>query len=541
MTHQYQLKFDNQSCENINRKEVGCPVILDKNVANEEKTLEKRMIERYSQIAFADLKKNIIQDLINNRNESVIYKKYPKDRVVSMLENPQASEKQLREMSNFLYIVSSHYRRLINYYAKLPKFNYVVIPTNLPQKAKIKKTEYRKTYFSVVNMFKKYNLKQESGKITQAVFRDGIFYGLTFETSESFYIRQFNPNFAKISSIEDGCFIPSIDLNYFSDKKEILPEYGEEIVNAYNMYKGDPKRKIKGNPKLRWFEPSNGICIKIDDDDPYYALPVFTGLILDVLSIEDYKLLKKAKKEIDNYKVLAMKMDTDEDGIPKMDYDLAMKYYNQACANIPDGIGLILSPFTINEFSFQHNASAESDAAVEAEDAFWSGAGTSPLLFGSTKATSSSSLTLSVKPDEQISFAIINQISRYFNKKIKKMDLPYSFEMRFLEQSIFNETAFRDSIFKGAQYGVSGAKLTYASSLGMEPADIIGMAYLEDDILEVGKRIFTTPLISSNTMSYKTEDNQGGRSTNDSQGLEVTDSTETGIENNGNHEDDVEA
>ena len=96
----------------------------------------------------------------------------------------------------------------------------------------------------------------------------------------------------------------------------------------------------------------------------------------------------------------------------------------------------------------------ETDAAVEAEDAFWSGAGTSPLLFGSTKATSSSSLTLSVKPDEQISFAVMNQISRHFNRKVKKMDLPYSFELRFLEQSIFNETAFSDSVFKGGQYGV---------------------------------------------------------------------------------------
>lgn len=443
-------------------------------------------------------------------------------------------------MSNFLYIVSSHYRRLINYYSKLPKLNYIVVPTNLPQKSKIRKTEYRAVYSKVTNLCKKYNLKQECVKIMQTVFRDGIFYGLSYETENSFYIRQFNPEFARISSIEDGCFVPSIDLNYFIDKKEILHEYGEEIANAFYMYKGDPKLKIKGNPKLRWFEPSNGICIKIDDDDPYYSLPVFTGLILDVLSIEDYKLLKKAKKEIDNYKVLSMKMDTDDDGIPKMDYEVAMKYYNQACGNIPDGIGLILSPFEIKDFSFQTNSSAEADAAVEAEDAFWSGAGTSPLLFGSTKATSSSSLTLSVKPDEQISFAVMNQISRYFNRKIKKLDLEYSFEIRFLEQSIFNEQSFSDSLFKGGQYGVAGAKLMYTASLGLEPSDVVGLAYLEDDILGVGKNMFVRPFISSNTMSTSPVDGNDGRNSNKSKGLEVTDSTESGIENNGNHEDDIE-
>ena len=82
---------------------------------NKQKTLEQIALDRYTEMAFANLKKNIIQDLINNRNESVIYKKYPKERVVQMLENPQKQEKALREMSNFLYIVSSHYRRLINY------------------------------------------------------------------------------------------------------------------------------------------------------------------------------------------------------------------------------------------------------------------------------------------------------------------------------------------------------------------------------------------------------------------------------------------
>ena len=142
---------------------------INQSAQNKQKTLEQIALDRYTEMAFANLKKNIIQDLINNRNESVIYKKYPKERVVQMLENPQKQEKALREMSNFLYIVSSHYRRLINYYAKLPKFNYTVIPTNLP--SKIKKTEFRNTYNTVCNLLKKYNLKQECFKIMQSVFR----------------------------------------------------------------------------------------------------------------------------------------------------------------------------------------------------------------------------------------------------------------------------------------------------------------------------------------------------------------------------------
>lgn len=491
-----------------------------------KKTLEQIAIQRYAEMAFTNLKKNIVQDLINNKNESVIYKRYPKERVVTMLENPQNYTKELRGMSNFLYIVSSHYRRLVNYYAKLPKFNYSIIPTNFPP-TKIKKTEFRNTYNLVCNECKKYNLKQESFKIMQSVFRNGVFYGLTYETEDSFYIRSFNPDYADVTSIEDGVLVPSIDLNYFIGKEELLMEYGEEIQNAFHEYKGDKKKGTRGNSKKRWFEPSNSVCVKADEDDPFYSIPVFTGLILGVLDIEDYKLLKKAKSEIDNYKVLSMKMDTDDDGIPKMDYDLAMKYYNQACANIPDGIGLILSPFEIKDFAFQKSSSAESDAANEAEEDFWFSSGTSPLLFGSSKATSSSSLGLSVKPDAEISFSVMRQIQRFFNRKIKKMDLPYSFEIKFLEQSIFNEKDVQDSFFKGGQYGVSGAKLLYANSLGIEPADINAMSYLENDILCVGTKIFNRPFISSNTLSGGNVGSEGGRPTSEENGdTVITESNE---------------
>lgn len=503
--------------------EVMC--LPEKNEDN-KKTLEQIAIQRYSEMAFTNLKKNIIQNLINNKNESVIYKKYTKERVVAMLENPQRYSKELREMSNFLYIVSSHYRRLVNYYAKLPKFNYSIVPTNFPP-AKIKKTEFRNTYHLVCNECKKYNLKQESFKILQEVFRNGIFYGLMYETEDSFYIRSFNPDYANVSSIEDGVLVPSIDLNYFIGKEELLLEYGEEIVNAFKEYRGDKKKGTLGNSKKRWFEPSNGVCIKADEDDPFYSIPVFTGLILGILDIEDYKLLKKAKHEIDNYKVLSMKMDVDDDGIPKMDYGLAMRYFNQACANIPDGIGLILSPFEIKDFAFQNSSTADSDAANESEEDFWFSSGTSPLLFGSSKATSSSSLSLSVKPDAEISFSVMRQIQRFFNRKLKLMELPYSFEIKFLEQSIFNEKDVQDSYFKGGQYGVSGTKMLYANSLGIEPADITSMSYLEDDILGVGTKIFNRPFISSNTLSNGSIDSEGGRPTSEENGnTSITESNE---------------
>ncbi|MDF2951036.1 MAG: phage protein [Anaerocolumna sp.] len=506
---------------------------MDNQEVNNSKTLEQQALEKYAQLAFANIKKSMVQDLVNNRNESVIYKRYPIERVVTMLEKPQSFEKELREMSNFLYITSSHYRRLMDYYAKLPTYNHIVVPTNLPKKINTK--TYKDTYYKVIAQIEKYNLKHELPKILLSAFVEGVFYGLEYETSDSYYIKPFNSNFAEISSIEDGCYSFSIDLNYFTGKEHLFPAYGKEIENAYYAYKGYSKKKIKGNTNLRWFEPSNGICIKADENNPLFSTPVYCSIFLDLIRLEDYKLLKKAKTEIDNYKVLALKMEVDDDGVPKMDFDMAMKYYNQAAGNLPSGIGLILSPFVISDFSFQKSSSADTDAVNEAEEEFWSSSGTSGMLFGSAKASSSSSLTLSTKPDEQIAFSILTQIARNINRKIKKMNLPYTFELKFLDQSIFNVDEYSNRMLKASQYGVSGSKLLYAASLGMTPSDVVNFSYLENDILKVTNEMFTSPLISSNTIS-RSEDNVGGASTQEEKGQTVSDNTEKSREQNGNNE-----
>lgn len=471
---------------------------------------------------YSNLSRTIINDLTNkNRNDNVLYKKYPKDEVIRMLENPQKNDRKIRQLSGFLYQVSSHYRRLIDYYSSVLLYNYIVIPYNLG--SKINKKKFKDTYTNVITECDKYNFNQECKKAFKIAIRDGIYYGLWYETEDSFYIQPFNNDYAEISIIEDGCLLFSINLSYFSTRETHLDRYGIEIKSAYYRWKQEKKDEYK------YFCPSNCICIKADDTDLNYSLPLFTGLLLSIYDIEDYKMLQKAKAENDNYKALALKLPTDEDGIPKMDKDLAEIYYNQTASNIAENIGLILTPFDIEDYSFQNSSTSERNAVVDAENDFWYQSGTSPLIFGSTKATSSSSLVLSVKPDEQIAMGLLEQVERFFNRKIKKMELPYPFKIKFLNQSIFNSDEISNKLQKAASYGVDGTKLMYASSVGVSPSDVIGLSFLENDILKLGEDMFVRPLISSNTLSggtVSTNEGDDGRPTNESKGKRLTDEGE---------------
>ena len=143
------------------------------------------------------------------------------------------------------------------------------------------------------------------------------------------------------------------------------------MKNAYYLYKGNKEQGTKGDKSKKWYEPENGICLKADESDPIYSLPVFVGVLLSVTDIEDYRMLQKAKAENDNYKVLSAKMETDENGVPKMDFDIAQKYYGQMAQNLPSGIGLLLSPFDVSDFSFQSSTASDRNAVTDAESQFW--------------------------------------------------------------------------------------------------------------------------------------------------------------------------
>lgn len=493
---------------------------------------KKKILNQYGRISFANLRRNIIQDLINNKNESVIYRKYPKKEVISMLENPQKHEQKIRELSGYLYIASSHYRRLVDYFSSVLLYNYTVIPTRLPEK--IKKTEFKKTYMQIIQECEKYNLRHEATKAIKVAVRDGVFYGLCYESDDSFYIKPVDSKYTQIASVEDGTYVFEFDLNYFNGKKELLSMYGTEFVNAYDRYKGNEAKKIKADKSKRWYEPTNGICVKADESDPYHSLPLFTGLLTSIFDIEDYKMLYKAKTENDNYKALGLKIPTDDDGIPLLPFEDNEQYFNHIVDNIGnDGIGVFMSPFNITDFSFATTASADKNDVIEAEEEFWMSSGTSSLIFGSAKATSSSSLTLSVKPDEQIAFSMLMQFQRYFNKKIKKMDLPYSFKIAFTAQSIFNYTEYTDRYAKAAQYGLP-VKMQYGSSLGMSPSDLIGMTYLEEEVLGLGTKRWTSPLVSSNTQSGTTSEYEGGRPTSAESGKPIGEAGEATQNSDGN-------
>lgn len=485
--------------------------------------IKQNQLNFVRQISFAKLSKTVVQDLINNRKESVLFKKYSKEEVINFLAKPQVNEKQIRAMSIFLYANSSQYRRLCNYFSRLATLNYTITPYNL-NKDKYNANSFLLNYYKVVNLVEKFNLKNQLPKLFNVCFYQDIYCGLYFETSDSFDIVQLNNDFCKVSSKEDGCLVFSLDFNYFNDRLYLLNTYGETIRNMYYAYAGYQEiingkkgKKVKGDASLRWQEPPNQICLKVNDDQLLYSLPPFSGIFPDILNLDEYKILKKTGEVLDKYKLIALKIPVGDDGTFKLDAEVCNQYYNQICNNVSEQIGVALTPMEIEAINFKNTTTAENNAVRQAEEELFTSAGSNINLFGGD-SNSSASINLSIRNDESITFSLMRQAENWINRYIKRLNLPYDFKVKFLDQSIYTEDDVCKRYKEAATYGVAGSRSLYAASIGLSPSDIMSMQVLEDNL---GFTDDWIPIQSSNTMS-----GDGGRPSNESQGKTLTESGE---------------
>ena len=502
---------------------------ISDNIVFDEKTNPE-----YWRFQYEKLRKNVLED--SHRHVSFrgfFYKKFKKEDIEKMFIHPYSYEYSLRALSRYLYIISPHYKRLINYFSQILTYNYTVKAGKVYTK-KIAKNKYRNNFYDVVNFAEKMGIKREAEKMIRIALRDGIAVGVMVyaNKSQSGYFVPFEPKGIRVRSIEDGVYVPSIYLPMFSGDESLLNGYGSDIAKAYKKYKEKLKNGRDITEDDMWYEFKNGFALVADDTNPYHFLPYFGNLIIDVLRLKDAQDIQAQHDENSNYKALSAKVDTDDDGVPKMPYKDVKQYYDQMAGELPNGIGLLVSPWTISDHSFQENATADRDAALSAVNNFWRSAGMPNTLMGGGTLTTASAMLLAVKPDEALSFSLLGQFEKIINREIKLMNHDYLFKVSFLYQSIFNSTDVQNNLSKGAQYGLP-VKMDYAASLGLTPCETIGASYLEDDVLGLSKDVWNTPLVSSNTQSSVTSDT-GGRPTAEETGGTVGEAGEKTRDNDSN-------
>lgn len=454
----------------------------------------------------------ILDNNLTSNRPQLSFKKITREEILKYLQKPENYSKELRNASIYLYEVSPQYRRLIDYFAKLYTFDYVIVPYNVNPN-KIKTAQFEKSYYDTVHYLQQMNLKHEVIRMNTIAYREDVFYGYIREGKDTFYIQQLSPDYCKITSVVDACFMYSFDFAYFDSYKEDLDNYGPEFKQKYDAY--------KKNNKLRWqqIDQKKQFCLKVTDS--IYPSPIlpFAGVLEYIYRILDYADLQQAREELENYKIIGLKIPVDSDtGELQMDLDLARDFYKQLCGVLPSSVGAFITPMDFDDISFERSNAADSDLTVNATKDFWNSAGVSAIMFG--EANNSSTAKISIQADVAYASGLVKQIERNVNRLLKYRSGVVNFQINILPITIYNQQEMNALYLKNAQAGIP-CKTMVAASLGETPNDIIGLSYLENDYFDLSSS--WKPLQTSYTQSSSDE---GGRPTNEEVGKTLSESGE---------------
>lgn len=478
---------------------------------------------------FSKLAKLILQDLNNpnaKKNQS-FFNKYKREDVIKYLERPQNYAKQLRKMSEYLYIVSPQYRRLINYFATLHLMFYVVEPYYINYD-KLNQKMFEKTYHDVCLTVENMNLRHELLKAKVTAWREDVFYGYVHQTKDSFFLQKLPSDYCEITGILGGCYTYSFDFSYFNGKDEdIFLQFPSEFEIMYQIYRNNPTVK-------RWQEVNSDkcFCLKISEDVEYPLIP-FCSVFASLYDIEEYKSLQKTRTALGAYSLLAMtmplKQEADTVNPYVIDPDEVKNYYNFIATVLPPEIGLLLSPTKLEPIKFDEEKS-QVNRVSDSNAQFWNESGVSQLLMSSADGTGAS-LAKSVITDEALSWSLVQQIQRNVNRLIDKFNSEsYRFKVEFLPATIFNHMDLYDKYINASTYGLP-MKLKAGACLGITPNAFNNMLYLENTVLKLTETMI--PMQSSNTLS--SDENKGGTPTKKPE--EKTASTERTDANDANNPD----
>lgn len=448
-------------------------------------------------LQYANLARLIKKDL--NSNAQVRYtfhKNFNKDDVMQWLANPAKYEKELRKLSRFLYDTSSHYKRLVQYFATMLTFDYIIEPYGMtdfnPKPDLIEKV--KKKYIQIANFLEVMNLKHEFLKVCERVWVDDVAYYYEFRLPDSYFLMPLDPDYCQVTGIEDGCLTFSYDFSYFRKYKDELDKFPEEFQEKYDAY-------LKDTRKNRWQEinPSKSLCIKVAESIDY-PIPPFAGISEEIWALEDYKSLKLAKTELENYLILVAKIpylkNADHENRFALSLDIAQKYYELMNDVLPEQVGTILSPYEdVTGVKVDKNDN-DADKVAEAQKLIYDSAGVSQLLFNS--GSTASTVAKSILVDENVAFKVLRQFERWVNKKLKDENKGIKFRAEFLDITRFSRDDYIKNLKEGATLGVPN-KFKYAAALGQSPSSVLHMEFLENVVLNITDN--WKPLSSSYTQS----------------------------------------
>lgn len=457
-----------------------------------EEDMMKRAYKNYAISA-----KKLVNDYGNEMSKTRVLD-YDSETIKTYLESPDKYYKQLLDISLATFISIPQYQNLIKYYVDMV----LLCPYIIPIKMSSSKAKLKKEYLEAGYLLDKMNIELEFKKVIANTIRDGVFYGYELEENDSYSIKQLNPKYCRVIGATNGKWTYQFDFSYFDGKKyletsdSLVKYFPKEFLQKYNIY--------KKNSKMKWqtLDIEKQICTRWNPDlnSPTIDFPPLTSLIPDILNLGDYKDMNKVKTKNDNYRFVALEMQTNgangEMNKFTVDPSFVGSYYDFLVEVCGDGITPFMSPVPVKELNFGSKAT-EINQVQNAEKSFYNASSVSEVMFGSG-TSNAGTLKYSSMVDQNKLYGLYNQIENIITLKLN-MNFNNVYKVKLPKITTFNRGEYKDELVKLVTLGVPVLQELMAVS-NISNIEAEGLLMVEETFDYISRM---KPLNSSYTTSWR--------------------------------------
>lgn len=409
--------------------------------------------------------------------------------IQSMVDKPERYGKRIIQLSQFMYLKSGYYKRLINYFVNMVKYCWTVdMEVKDSKYSKVSTSAIQNNLVKFIAQVNSFKLEYELPNIFLNVYLNDACFGFLVETEYDSFIYYLKPECCEIKSTVNGTYSFVVNTGMFSPQKlrEMPVELQQIITDA------------KENSQLQVAIPyDKSICIKYHEGFTFLYPPLFE-LIASVLLIDDYKALMKAKTQNEAYQLLCMEIPTDENGQIALGDDMVRPFTQMAQGIVPKTIGILPSPMKVSAIQFKPDTNEKNKVEI-ATNNFYDEAGVSQSLLASSG--SGSELKISIEADASDLYRTYRQVEKWVNlqAKLRGHIYPsYNFNFSMLDVTVYNQSELINREMKLAQVSAPN-KMKLMATSGVNPAKLLGNDFMENTVLQLGSNWM--PLNTSFTQS----------------------------------------
>lgn len=437
------------------------------------------------------------------KNYTTTVSTFNKSQLQNYLQNIGSNEKNLRNLSWYLYTRSMIYARLVKFYANMFDLNVrSIIPSHEDVENK-NDEQILSSFTETALMLDKIRLQQEFYPVFVNNFIQDVFYGVVFVDDTGIFIFPIPAEYAKITGkFMEGDYGYAIDCSYFRNRQELLEYFPDPFKKLWDEYQ-------KSGQKWQIMPPEYTLCTKYNTEDDHLVFPPFTPLFNSIINLCDLENIQAVADAQSIFKLLYLELpllknsNTVDDWA--VDPELVKRYYNRLCDQVPEYAAFGISPTEIKAVNFDSDASTDTTKIANATSTLLDMAGGGEVLRGSTINNTYAFKMATIVNTEYAISSLLPQVSSWVNRMLKVW-CKKPCMVKFAPISVYTRADYREQILSSSQYGLPD-KLLLNTLNGYSELDTISMNYLEENIFKLTEKF--VPLQSSYTQSGGSVDEDG--------------------------------